>query len=72
MPEFDLKISFESFQLKGNYSGGGESSVGETPTGAGGTPALPRKLNSYIKSFPPISLNAGILIMAENMSSALL
>jgi hypothetical protein len=30
-----------------SYSGGEESSVGETPTGAGGTPALPRKLNSY-------------------------
>jgi hypothetical protein len=31
----------------GNYSGGGEGSAGETPTGAGGTPALPGKLNSY-------------------------
>jgi hypothetical protein len=30
-----------------NYSGGGEGSAGETPTGAGGTPALPGKLNSY-------------------------
>jgi hypothetical protein len=28
-----------------NYAVGGEDSAGETPTDAGGTPALPRKLN---------------------------
>jgi hypothetical protein len=33
-----------------NYSGGGEGSAGETPTDAGGTPALPGKLNSYLFS----------------------
>jgi hypothetical protein len=35
--------------FKSNYSGGWESSVGETPTDAGGTPALPRNLNSNIQ-----------------------
>jgi hypothetical protein len=31
----------------GNYSGEWEGSVGETPTDAGETPALPKTLNSY-------------------------
>jgi hypothetical protein len=30
-----------------NYLGGWESSAGESPTDAGGTPALPKKLNGY-------------------------